>query len=490
MLAVRTRSTALALTLAWGAASPFARAQPLAVPLDAVPTHAPPPQPSDGIDLQAGLRGEGATLSVAEAADRARRASPELSIARAAVARSQAVADQSFVAIYPRLELEARYTRLADTGGIINPALLDGVEASLPGATIDAGVFQRILNNYLLQARVTYPVSDIFTRALPRYRAAQKQAHFERLRSRAGVFDAEIAAKEAYYAYARTRAVVVVARASLVEAEAQQRDVTAMVEAGGLALVERLRAEARVSAAQVGIAQAESQMEIAKTALLTLMGQADKGELGIADDLLSPLPPLPTARAELVERALQTRSEVLALRELMLAHVYRIDAEQGARWPSLGVGGSAELENPNPRWANNDQRFRGSWSVFASLTWSPNDIASGGYGADQFRADLARTQADLGALENALRNEVARAYQTYDAARSAMVAASAGIRAASESYRVRREQFQAGAAVATDVVQAENELRAARLDRIDAAIDGRLAAARLARAVEGQIFPP
>ena len=65
-----------------------------------------------------------------------------------------------------------------------------------------------------------------------------------------------------------------------------------------------------------------------------------------------------------------------------------------------------------------------------------------------------------------------------------MEAAQVGIRSAEESYRVRREQFRAGAAVATDVIDAEEDLRRARLDLVNAAIDVRIARARLDRAVE------
>ena len=48
---------------------------------------------------------------------------------------------------------------------------------------------------------------------------------------------------------------------------------------------------------------------------------------------------------------------------------------------------------------------------------------------------------------------------------------------------MRREQFRAGAAVAIDVIQAEAELRQARLELINAAIDVRIARARLDRSV-------
>jgi outer membrane protein TolC len=66
----------------------------------------------------------------------------------------------------------------------------------------------------------------------------------------------------------------------------------------------------------------------------------------------------------------------------------------------------------------------------------------------------------------------------------ALDAARAGIAAAEESYRVRREQFRAGAAIAVDVIDSEAQLRQARLDLVNTLIDLRVAKARLDRALE------
>jgi outer membrane protein TolC len=122
--------------------------------------------------------------------------------------------------------------------------------------------------------------------------------------------------------------------------------------------------------------------------------------------------------------------------------------------------------------------------VYAALQWSPNDALSADAQIDQVRADLAQTLADLQSLEDALRVEVSQAYNGYASAHVALEAARIGIAAAEESYRVRREQFRAGAAIAVDVVDSETQLRQARLDLVNTLIDLRIAKARLDRAVE------
>jgi outer membrane protein TolC len=126
----------------------------------------------------------------------------------------------------------------------------------------------------------------------------------------------------------------------------------------------------------------------------------------------------------------------------------------------------------------------GQLAFYGAVSWSPNDFAAAAHQAGQAEADRAQTLADMQALTDALRQEVTRAAEDFRSAQKAMDAGLVGIRAADESYRVRREQFRAGAAVAIDVIDAESELRRARLEVINAAIDVRIANARLARAME------
>ena len=169
---------------------------------------------------------------------------------------------------------------------------------------------------------------------------------------------------------------------------------------------------------------------------------------------------------------------------MLSAHERSRDAYAADGYPKLGVTGSVDYANPNPRADPLHKRFRASWQVGAALTWSPNDYAASRTRAGQAGADREQTFAEIAALEDALRTEVSQAYEDALASGQAMEAALTGIAAAEETYRVRREQFRAGAAVATDVVDAESKLRQARLELINAAIDVRIARARLDRAVE------
>ena len=89
------------------------------------------------------------------------------------------------------------------------------------------------------------------------------------------------------------------------------------------------------------------------------------------------------------------------------------------------------------------------------------------------------------ATSGTVRLQVTEAWSNLESARLALSAARLGIAAAEESYRVQTERYAAGAATVSDVTLARTEQLRAQLDLVNAAIDARIAYARLSRAVGG-----
>jgi outer membrane protein TolC len=497
------------------AAAPTTPAAPAAGSNAASSAAAAPTQTDKGgnaFDLASVLNQGSESMTSDQVAELAVRTGPTLAKARAVVEQSRKAASQALVAVYPRLDLIAQYTRLSKPPAVAYPlpaifsevASATGVVCANPGNAAQAQACAQaamnapppgaggatlafplpLVDQYLLQARLSYPVSDLFFAILPRYRAAQESVRAQELRVRAEAQSVALLGKEAFYNYARARAALQVARYGQSQAEAQLKDVESLVRAGTQARVEQMRAEANVAAARVAVARAEGSVAVARTALGSLLHREGEQEIALSEDFSQSLPPLVEDKEQLVRAAFQNRSELRAF-ELMAGVYDRNEQAAGAdKLPKLSISGSAEEGNPNQRAAMFQRKWTGTWEALALLTWSPNDFAAGDARASQAAAQRAQTLADMAALEDALRREVSQAYEDYKASRSAMEAALLGISAAEESYRVRREQFRAGAAVATDVVISEGELNRARLDLVNASIDLRIARARLDRAVE------
>jgi outer membrane protein TolC len=459
----------------------------------AAPAKNPVDSGGESFDFSAELNQGSESLSADQVAALAVKTAPSLVKANATSEQAREAASQAVVAVYPRLDLIAQYTRLSPPPTISLPFALPGLDAN-GQPMIDPMTMQPVLrpfafpkalvNQYLLQAKVSYPVSDLFFQILPRYRAAQETARARELSARAESFSIALQAREAFYNYARARAALLVARSALAQREAQLRDTESLVKAGTLARVEQMRADADVAATRVAVARALGSVAVARTALRTLLHREGEQDIAVSEDFSQPLPALGEDKEQLLQEALRNRSELKSLETMAGVADRNERAANADKLPKLSVAGQTEVANPNQRANAFVSKWTPTWEVLGLLTWSPNDFASGDARASQAAAQRAQALADIAALEDAVRLEVSRAYEDYQAAREAMSSALTEIGASEESYRVRREQFRAGAAVATDVIIAEGDLNRARLDLINASIDLRIARARLTRAVE------
>ena len=455
---------------------------------------APQAAQQDTFNLSEALKG-GEPLTSVQAAERALKTAPSLAKVEANAQRAELAAEMANISLYPKLDLEARYTRVSH---VDSPETFKQLFTSLDSIARELNRVSGMMNAQspgtegirlqdnqgLLQARLSWPVSAVFLAVIPRHEALVKAAESQRLQMFVERQTIKLRTRESYYNYARARAALMVAKAALAQAEAHRKDSEALVSAGSIARVELMRAEAQVASAKVAQARADNAVAIARSALFTLVHVEGTNDITVSENLEEELPLGAEGEDAIYKRALERRSELRALRTLVQSQEKQLSAAKGAQLPVIAIGGTAEVANPNQRYFGSYNEWKGTWAAYASLIWTPTDTWSAAKQADQTRADLAATEADLRSLADALRVEVAQAYNGFASAHVALDAARAGIAAAEESYRVRREQFRAGAAIAVDVIDSEAQLRQARLDLVNTLIDLRVAKARLDRALE------
>jgi outer membrane protein TolC len=460
-------------------------------------------------ELLAVLRGGERGLTADEVARRAVATAPSMERARQATAAAEAGAARALYAFLPRLELSARYTRLSPVtfpsialGQSLTPeqiraaqSLIDGVmdpsARLLFQGQLDAQIaasqasfsFPVILDQYAFKASLTVPVSDMFLTIAPAYRASRRFADAAVAQAESQRQSIALQAREAYYGYARARAGFAVATLGLRQVQAHREDVAAFVAAQTVPAVELQRMEAQLAATRVALARAAGGVAVAQVAVRQLIHDEGDADLPLGEDLTSEPPAIAGTVQQLVARALDARPEVTALRHVIGGRQDLVSARRAQMLPRVAIAANAEVANPNQRIFPQESVFRGTWDVSAVLSWSPNDALAASQDGGAAAAELAQARADLQALEDGLRIEVAQAYEQYRAAREALEAARAGEAAAAESARIRAERFRAGASVMSDVVDADAELSRARLDLINAAIDLRIAHARLRRAI-------
>lgn len=469
-----------------------------------------PGRTSAQTDLNELLGSVNGGLTADQVALRAVSQSAQVARAEAAVLISEAGAERAWQAVIPRIDLSARYTRIneTDSGSIgagqtpeqqmLSQQALMGVddpEARLLIGGILEGLnsfdvsFAPVLNQFALRLQVSYPLSDLFFQILPGYEAAKAATEVQRLTVLAQKAQIDFQARETYYNYLRARGAAQVAASALAQAEAHRTQVQALVDTGTAPRVELMRLDAQIAAARVGLARAEGGVALASAGLRALMRDENDSLVDVGGRLDTELTPPSTTIADLVAQAESSRLELRALRAAIGAQESALDARRGARYPHLGVSAGLDVVNPNTRSFPQEDKFDLNWDISAVLSWSPNDLFSANAQISEGESQVSQTRADLAGLQSALRVEVTRGLTDFRAAKTAYDAASFGLEAAAEAYRVRDEQLRAGVVVAGDLIDAEAELTRARLQALDSLIDLHLGAARLRHAIGDDVAP-
>jgi len=430
-------------------------------------------------------------LTAETAAARAKATSPALRKQREELRAAAAEVDRALAAYFPRLSVEAQYTRLSDVGdselGNLVAAPTSGPGPIPPGAPL-VNVpleFPQILNQYSVSASVVLPVSDYFLKVAPSHRAAKHARESTAQNLEIEKLDADAGARFAYYDWVRAKLGAIVAEQALAQTRAHLNDLQALVEAGTASRADLLRVESQTAHAELVAVKSRHLAELAEDQLRTLMHDSPNQGYVIGESFNA----APSAERlvpkldELLRTAMTERPELRALEKAEQARRSEASAERGAYAPRLDLFAGATYANPNSRIFPQEEEWRATWQAGAKLSITLSDIPGTSARARSIDARAAALAADRSALADGVRTQVLQAAQAADEAEIALSTTERGLRAAEESYRVRKLLFANGRATTVEVLDAETDLTQARYDAVGARIDRGVARARLARAL-------
>lgn len=457
------------------------------------------------VDLSARLEEGDHALTAADVVRMAIEHSPRVEVARITVTAAEASVRRATVQLVPRLELTARYAHVdgfpdGRIGGNVDPAMFEAAR-TLAGTVTDpsartlflgfidsqetsaAGVTIRIpRDQFGFAARLTVPLSDLFFAVLPALHGAEARVRAEELRRDVAARDVELAALEAYYRYAEARGVLAVASAGETRVGERVAMVEALLRGGVLTPPDLAVVQAAQAQAHEGVARAEGAVALTRVALGVLIGDDGTGALSVSAALTPPGAPEGDV-ATLEAEALDTRPELRALREAIEAQRSAREATLAGGYPHLGVYLGGDVSNPSARIIPPRDEFVPVWEVGAVLTWSPNDLATSIFAAEEIDASVARAEAEILLAEDAVRLELRQAYEARLAARSALEAAEAARASAEVAYEARRAQLAAGEGLLDDVSAADLRVTETQLAELRARLEAATAEARLRHAL-------
>jgi outer membrane protein TolC len=411
-------------------------------------------------------------LTLDDAIDRGVRASARLREAGARTEIASAVANQRRAASQPQLTVQAGYTRTNHVSPFILP---------VPGATGPVQpIYPDIPDNYRSRLDLQYSLynSGRFTALEQAARSETAAADADERTARA---DLSLEIARAYWTFATVIEQLRVVEESIAATRAHLENARRRLDAGIVAPHEVFAIEAQESRQQLLAIQARGNRDVAEADLARLIGEP---QARIQPALpLAPPAAVTAGLTALVAEASSRRTERQALSRRLTAAEERVKAAEASSRPTVSAGGGFDYASPNPRFFPRERDWHTSWDVGVNVGWP---LFDGG----RNRAEVAETSAATRAMRarldefDAMLNvDVRRAITELSSSIAAIDTAEQGIRAASEARRVASERFLAGVATSADVLDAQVALLQAELDRTQALAAGRLAEARVARAV-------
>jgi outer membrane protein TolC len=415
------------------------------------------------------------TLTLAEAQERAVKASHRLAQLRALERASAASIEARRALDHPSITALAGYTRTNHV-----------VEFSFPGPTGPRVVYPDVPNNYQSRLDLQWPIySGGRTDALQRVAEAEAAAAGAEIETARADLRLEVA--RAYWALVTAGATVSVVEQSLQRSATHIEDVRANLAAGLVAPNEVASADARHARTRMLLAEATGQRDSVMAELARLVGEPVMTPIATVDALLPPdragqLTIVTASGDGISERATQQRSELRVLaRRIDVADAQRAVAST-ARRPTIAVTAGADYAKPNARIFPRQDTWQETWDAGVQVRWPLWDGGRSAADAAQATALAAAARERLDEFRGLLGVELRQRTLDLQSGLAAFQAADAGVRAAEEARRVVTERYRAGVIAQGELLDAELALLQAELDRTRSLAGIRLAEARLARA--------
>jgi outer membrane protein len=412
-----------------------------------------------------------ARLTLAEAVKTALDKHPSIQAATAQVEAAAARIEQARSGYLPKVNYQESFARSNNPVFVFSSLLTQhqfGIE------NFEIGRLNRpdFLNNFQSLVAVEQTVFDA-GQTRSQTRSAELGKGIAGEQQRAAEMNVIAGVARAYYGAVLAAEALKAAEEAVRSAEADLARAEAVRAAGMATDADVLSIRVHLAAMQEQRIRRSYDLDVARAALNEALGLPldTRHDLATA---LEPLPPPPDPLGEYERRAAGRRPELRQAQLLAALAETRAGAARAAYWPQISLRGAFEADR---------QRFidRGgaNWFVGATMRWNlfngfatQAGVAEAGHALRSARAELERAEAGV-------RLQVRKAHADFQAAQERIAVAEAAVAQADESLRITKNRYEAGMSTVTDLLRNETAALEAKLRRLAAIHDQRLAAVLL-----------
>jgi outer membrane protein len=263
---------------------------------------------------------------------------------------------------------------------------------------------------------------------------------------------------DAYNNLYKSKAAVDLVQENLQTAQQRVRDFSNLEQNGLLARNDLLKAQLQESNVELSLLDAQNNWKLANISMDLLLGLSDSTELAVDTTSLNANVDLKTI-GEYLQTGLQKRNDLAALDLRKKAAATGVKATLGERLPSLAVtGGYAALAIPNIVTVTN------AVNLGVGVQYDIGSLWKNAARVQQARAREKELAANEMQLSDAIRLQIAQAYQNYLLSRKKIDVYQTAVAQATENYRIVNNKYANSLATATDVLDADVAQLQARLN--------------------------
>ncbi|MHB2025934.1 MAG: TolC family protein [Elusimicrobiota bacterium] len=289
--------------------------------------------------------------------------------------------------------------------------------------------------------------------------------------------------EKAFYDVALTKDLVAVAKRAEAEFRETQRDTTLLVDTGVRPPFDLSQANVELETAKLSLIKAQNSHDLAKVALLNIMGMHDRVDFEI--EASTQIPGISTKKMDLdwiIGQGLQLRPEMRRDTLEVKAAKQALRSEVASLLPSASVNGWYGGFGPDY-----PESLSKAWGVGVGVSWDIFDGLFTPYKIGELSAQLKATKAQREKERLAIIEQISNAYLNLARAEQELTVAQEALIFAKENLDLGQKRYRAGVGTILELLIAEASEVNAEASNIQAIYGQQIAMASLATAVNAPL---
>jgi outer membrane protein len=398
--------------------------------------------------------------------------SKQLKMSAAKVDAADAKVDQNVNSFIPQVTLNANYTRLSDN---IEPFTI-----SIPGfgsQVLNPQILNQFTNRLSVQSTLFGGLRNQNNLKTTQYleTAAKLDAEKDATDVR---FNAIIAVLNLYKGQQTLKLV----DENLKLSDTRLTDVTNMFTTGMALQNDVLRTALNKSNLEISKVDVESGISTANYNLNILLGQGETVVNEFDETSLFPVAEQKPVSAWITD-AIANRSDKKAADTRSLVYQAGVKNARTGYMPTLTAGFNYYYNNPNQRVFPQQDAFKATWDLGATLSWNLTGLYSSGALVREAKQNVVQSQLTTSIIEDGIKMEVNANYNAYTVAKAKIDLAQKALDQAIENQRVVKNRVDNGVNLQTDLLDADAFVFQAQINLLNAKIDAQVAYFKLLKSV-------